>query len=128
MFEQASKMKLRFATAKGLISVEDLWDLPLTSHTTSLDNIARGLNRQIKDTEEESFVVKHTTANTELHLALDILKHIIAIKITEKEARKVASQNKVEREKIMSAISDAEDTVLKGSSVEDLKKMLEKLD
>lgn len=27
MFKQASKMKLRFATSKGNLSVEDLWDL-----------------------------------------------------------------------------------------------------
>ena len=26
MFKQASKMKLRFATSKGNLSVEDLWD------------------------------------------------------------------------------------------------------
>lgn len=30
MFKQASKMKLRFATSKGNLSVEDLWDLSLT--------------------------------------------------------------------------------------------------
>lgn len=29
MYKQASKMKLRFATSKGNLSVEDLWDLSL---------------------------------------------------------------------------------------------------
>ena len=32
-FEQAVRLKLRFNSPKGLLSVEDLWDLPLTSNS-----------------------------------------------------------------------------------------------
>lgn len=32
IFEQASRQKLRFETSAGKLSIEDLWDLPLTSN------------------------------------------------------------------------------------------------
>ena len=64
MFEQASRLKLRFTTARGSLSVEDLWDLPLTSTTgkPNLDDIAKSLNRELRATSEEtSFVEPNAT-------------------------------------------------------------------
>ena len=51
MFEKASRAKIRFETSKGSLTVEDLWDLPLTSNTgkADLDDIARGLHSQLKE-------------------------------------------------------------------------------
>jgi len=125
-FEQATKIKLRFSSLQmSGLSVEDLWDLPLTSKTrSSLDGVAKVANKEIKDAEEESFVVAKSTANTVSQLKLDIVKHIIAVKLAEKEAAVNASANKAKREKIMSIIAEKEDESLAGLSVEDLKKML----
>ncbi len=44
MFEKASRLKLRIATAMGQLTVEDLWDLNLAT----LNAIAKGLNKQLK--------------------------------------------------------------------------------
>ena len=64
-FEKASRIRLRFDTPQGSLTVEDLWQLPLTSRTgrANLDDIAKSLNRQLKETAEESFVVKNNKTN-----------------------------------------------------------------
>lgn len=84
IFEQASRLKLTFATNKGQLSVENLWDLSLDS----LDIIAKAVNRELKASEEESFVKTRTKTNTELQLKLDILKRVIEVKLEEAETKK----------------------------------------
>ena len=66
MFEKATRRKLRFTSAAGLLSTEDLWDLPLTSATgkANLDDIAKALNRRLKDAEEVSFVAPERAVGT----------------------------------------------------------------
>lgn len=44
MFEKASRIKLRYSTNRGVLSVEDLWDLSLEQ----LDPIAINLNKSLK--------------------------------------------------------------------------------
>ncbi len=84
LFEQASRLKLTFSTNKGQLSVEHLWDLSLDS----LDTLAKGVNRELKASEEESFVKTRTKANTELVLRLEILKRVIEVKLQEAEEKK----------------------------------------
>ena len=83
-FEQASRLKLRFTTTKGQLSVEDLWELSLDS----LDTIAKAVNRQLKASEEDSFVKVRTRTNTEDTLRLEILKRVIEVKLQEAEEKK----------------------------------------
>jgi hypothetical protein len=50
MFEQASRLKLRFETIRGEFTVEQLWSLPLSSQsesTVTLDMIAIDLDAKI---------------------------------------------------------------------------------
>lgn len=88
IFEKASKQKLRFETSKGFISTEQLWDLPLQSNTgkVNLDDLAKEVSAKLKESEVESFVTKGKSLNTDDKLRLDILKHVIDVRVTEKEA------------------------------------------
>lgn len=88
IFEKASKQKLRFETSKGFISTEQLWDLPLQSNTgkVNLDDLAKEVSAKLKESEVESFVTKGKASNTDDKLRLDILKHVIDVRVTEKEA------------------------------------------
>jgi hypothetical protein len=127
MFEQASRLKLRFETSRGNISTEDLWDLPLTSITGfSLDDLAKSLNKAVNESEE-SFVVKRSKTDEILALRFDIVKHVIEVKLAEAEASRKALENKAQKEKIMGIIADKEDDALKGKSIPALKKMANEL-
>ena len=122
IFEYAVRNKIRFPF-KGMISVEDLWDLSLTN----LDSIYKTLNKQVKQSEEESLLVTKTSVDTELEVQIAIVKHIVSVKIAEQEAREQASAKKAQKQKIMSIIAAKEDEALQNSSVDDLKKMLDEL-
>jgi hypothetical protein len=55
IFEKASREKLRFSTSQGQFSVEDLWNLPLTSpsgRSVNLYDIANGLNKELKESQK----------------------------------------------------------------------------
>lgn len=126
MFEQASKLKLRFSTSVGSITAEDLWDLPLTNGDSSLDNIAKAINRTLKDSEEESFVLKKTGANKLMTLRMDIVKHVIGVKLQEIEDNEKRADNKAMEQKLLSALAGKEDEELQGLSIAELKKRLKK--
>lgn len=121
MFKEASRLKLRFSTPIGLLSTEDLWDLPLESKTkVNLDSIAILLNREIKDTKEESFISK-SKVNPVTELKLEIVKAIIEIKLKEASDKLQAKIKAEQRNKIDAIISKKEDESLESKSLEELK-------
>lgn len=122
IFEYASRNKVRFPF-KGMISVEDLWDLSLTN----LDSIYKTLNKQVKQSEEESLLSAKASLDTELEVQIAIVKHIVSVKLAEKEAAEKASAKKAQKQKIMSIIATKQDEALQNSSIDDLKKMLDEL-
>lgn len=123
IFEYAVRNKVRFPF-KGMISVEDLWDLSLEN----LDSIYKTLNKQIKDSEEKSLLSVKTSVNTDLEVQVAIVKHIVSVKLAEQDAREKAAAKKAQRQKIMSIIATKEEEELHNTSVDDLKKMLVELD
>jgi hypothetical protein len=129
MFEQASRLKIRFETSKGLLSVEDLWDLPLTSDTgrANLDDLARGLHQHLKDAGDNvSFVSPvENKADERLQLGFDVVKHIIGVRVAERDAAKAETDRKARKQRIMSIIAQKEDEKLSSTSLEELRAMLE---
>jgi len=124
IFEVATKLKFRYNATKGTISTEDLWDLKLED----LDKIAKGLNKQIKEGDEESFITKRTTANTVLDTKFEIVKHVISFKLEEKEKRVLAAQRAEKRAQLMELIGKKELNALEGKTIEELKAELAELD
>lgn len=121
MIEDGIRKKLRFG--QGGWMMEDLYDLNLDSRHTrsSLDQIAKDLNKQIKETGEESFVnTNKNKASEELLLKFEIVKHIISVRLAEQEAAKNAQDIKAQKEELLSLIKDAEMSEKKSMSKEEL--------
>jgi len=138
IFEMASRKKLRFPTKVGLLSVEQLWDVPLkdTDSILSLDHIAVVIYKRIQDFDKEkiSFVddpgklsVKDSVEYNELSLALDIVKRVIAVKSEELKIRQEANKNAELRKEILKALKVKDNEELTGKSRAELVKMLGKL-
>ncbi len=58
---------------------------------------------------------------------MDIVKHIIAVKLVERDAAQKLRETKEKKEKIMEAIARKQDESLANSSIEDLQRMLDTL-
>ena len=124
IFEKASKTKLRFSTSKGLVTAEDLWDFSLTS----LDTIAKAVNKELKAESEESFIATKTVSNTALDLRLNILKHIIAYKLAEKEAAALREEKRAKMAQLKELIASKSNAALAEKSLEELQKMMAELE
>lgn len=127
IFEKATRKKLRFNTGAGNVTTEDLWDMPLEGRV-SLDNLARSLNKEIKEQQEESFVKKPSAASSATKLKFDVVKHIIDVKIADQERAQKAAATKKEKQRILELMSRKQDQELEGKSLEELEKMLESLE
>jgi len=128
IFERATKEKLRFDGGNGLMSVEDLWDLKLKSRKNiSLNQLAIKLDAQIKENQVTDFVDDLSTRDNELDLKFDVVKHIIKVKLNERETRMNAAKVKEERERILGLIERKQNEALEGESIEDLQARLNEL-
>lgn len=124
MFGKASRLKLRFDSDVGLLTVEDLWDRSLPQ----LNLTAKKLNKDLAAAEEEDFLEEGNTEDAMIRLKFDIVLHILKTKKEEAEKRKEASERKMQKEKIMGIIEKKQDANLEEMSEKDLKKELSKLD
>ncbi|QGZ16335.1 hypothetical protein Hena1_01850 [Erwinia phage Hena1] len=119
LFEVATRQKFRFESPRGLLTVEDLWDLPLTG-AVSLDTVSKLANRDVKASEEESFVANTTAQNTKATLKLEVLKYIIAIRkdeIAERQSLKQRQERKQKLLELLAAQDAAEDQKLSRADI-----------
>ncbi|QVW27179.1 hypothetical protein [Escherichia phage vB_EcoM-ZQ1] len=122
MFDKATRMKLRFESNKGLLSVEQVWDLSLTA----LNEMAKGLSRQVKaaETDEEDFIGTKSNVDSELQLRFDVVKHIIGVKLKERDDSREAAERKANNQIILELIQRKKQQELESKSVEELEALL----
>lgn len=123
-FEKATRLRLRFETSRGSLNVEDLWRLPLVE----LDKLAIALNKQLKESSEESFIKAKSKDNKLLELRFDIVKYIIETLLSEDEEKKKAADKRAKREQLLELIAKKKNQELEGKSLEELEAELTKLE
>lgn len=125
IFEKGTRSKVRFGTNQGQLSIEDAWDLSLDS----LDTIAQRVNKAINDAGQQSFIPnkKTSTATVKLTLQLDILKHIIGVKVAEKEVATNRAARRVELERLQALVMEKEMAEFAAQSKDEIAKRIEAL-
>lgn len=128
-FKKAARLKLRFPSIKGHLSVEQLYDLPLTSKAGfDLDSVAKTINASLRVASEDSFVNTKPNLEKDLNqLCLDIVKEVIADKIAENEANTKAVANRHEREKLLTVLEGKKDAALANLSEAELEERIRAL-
>lgn len=124
MFEKAVRQDLRFPSSKGLLVPQQLWQLSLTD----LNKIAMSVNKEIRNSEEESFIAVADKSTTENRLRLEILKHIIHVRQKENEQRLNKAKVSAQRAKIEEALAHRKDAELLSKTPEELAEMLKALE
>lgn len=122
LFEIATRNRYRF-TYKGVMTVEDLWDLSVDA----LDAIFKTLNRQKKTADEASLLAVKSAEDTELANKIELVKYIVSIKLAEADERVNAAEKKAQRDKILAIMAKKQDAALEGMDMKQLEAELAKL-
>lgn len=122
MFEKAARLKLRFPY-KGMITAEDLWDLSVEE----LDSIYRTVNQKAKAAQEDTLLTKKTKEDTIASLQVEIVKHVVEVKLQEANDKELAAEKRAKKQKLMEILAAKQETELQGKSVEELQKMMDEL-
>lgn len=124
MYKQASQLKLRFTTNKGLLSAEQLWDISQTDLSNAIKAVKKILTTN--DDDELSFLTNAKVVDRENQLRFDILKDVYLSKKKAAEELRDAADKKAFENKILNLIAEKRDDSLKNMSVAELEALLTK--
>lgn len=124
IFEKASRENVLFATSKGQLVVNALWNLPITGKGLSLDSLFRQENAKLKDEQEEGLFAT-TSKNSLTELRVEIIKHIATTLKAEKDAAKAAAATKKEIDELTAMLNEANRDALKGDPAAIKKRLAE---
>lgn len=129
-FIKASRIKLRFDTPQGQVTVEDLWNLPLSSKTgkANLDQIAVELDALLNKGNRVSFIEAVNTGNDLAKLKFDIVMHVLNDKVETNRKAALATANKERKQQLMEILARKQNSALEDTPVEDLMKMINEIE
>lgn len=124
MYKKALRAKLRFSTAKGKLTTEDLFDLSLAD----LDNLAIVLDKKLSETPRKSFISDIAPDTQEDELRFNIVKDIINLKLAERNAAQNAKAKAAEKAQLMEILHRKKNEALENLSVAEIEAKLAELE
>ena len=118
MYKEASMLKLRVQTQRGLLAAEQLWDLD----KNELDSLAVQLEEEYKKSGKKSYLVKKSVKDRLLKLRFDIVLDILTTKVEREESDLSDLERKQHNEKIDSIIARKQEQELENLSIKELEK------
>lgn len=119
-YKTALMKKYRYPSSKGYLSTEDLFDCALTQ----LNEIAKAINKTVKDAGEEDFIKTSTRQETLAKLQLEVVLDVIAEKIEQRDQANLVKARAAEKQKLLALLDSKKDEALSALSVEELEKQL----
>lgn len=130
-FKKASKKKLRFSTNRGVLSVEQLWDLSkdeIRQLVIKAREAAKKSSGEVNDSELSFLDAPAKTKATDDELRFEILKDIYLTKKSAEEKAQKKAEVKASNKKLLELIARKQDEALEKKSIKELEKMLESED
>ena len=129
---KALEQKWRFPSKRGVLSLEDLFDLPLTKNNgVNLDAVAIEINKQFQEKQGSTSFVQSTSENTaeinKLETMLEIVKTIIKQRQEENEAKLKRVELASKRKQLQELIDQKQAEAFASLSLEELQAQLDAL-
>jgi len=123
LFEKGTRLKVRFAL-RGQLTIEDLWSLSMDD----LNTIAKKLNKDLKESSEESFITVKSKEDAIVELKFEIVKYIIKVRLEEQAKRKTVQERAQKRALLKELMDRKALTELESKSMADLQAEIDALD
>ena len=131
IYKEALLNRVRFSTNVGLLTLEEVMDLPLTSKSgLSVDSLAVDLVNKLKNENKEIVSLvnedKEDIKRYVDELKLEVLKDIIEYKKALIEEKRKAQAENSEKRRIMEALARKKEDKYNDMSIEELEELSKK--
>ncbi len=128
----ALEQKWRFPSKRGPLTIEDLFDLPLTKNNgLNLDTVAIEINKQLQEKQGSTSFVESTVEKSAEINKLDTMLEIVKTIIKQRQEQNKANLQKAEiaskRQHLQKLIDQKQNEALASLSIEQLQEQLDAL-
>ena len=123
IFEKATRLNVRFEY-KGLIGLEDLWELSLAA----LDSIYTKLIASVKRSNEESLLKTRKSEDKLTDLKIEIVKHIFEVKQEEEANRKLLAKKRQQKDFLKGVLEQKQNQAVLDMPIEKIQEMMDALE